>query len=210
MYVLQNMIRYSVRIVLYIILLLLVSVDVDSLGQEDNRRGRKTGKESIVRKHDNILNMRPFSSTSEENALQRVLDILNTPQVDTPPKSNSGQDLVRNWTDARIGVLKRHHRHNTTGKGQLKGEFGYHSPLKRIRGKLIHVQDTPKGSHYGCANQIFNKEKIPKHKPWVALISRGKCLFYIKIQLAQQYHASAVIIYDKKNEDVPVMNTVGE
>ncbi|XP_039250123.2 uncharacterized protein LOC120327794 [Styela clava] len=92
-----------------------------------------------------------------------------------------------------------------------RGKYGLHSRPDPVFGRLIHVIDAERSnSNFGCGTAIANKHEIPQNgEPWIALIQRGHCAFFRKIKLAERNNASAVIIYDHKEGEVPKMNTIG-
>lgn len=83
--------------------------------------------------------------------------------------------------------------------------MGYYSPSKPASGKLIHIKDFESyDTHFGCSGTISEAEA--EEGTWVALIARGKCSDIIKVKLAERYHASAVIFYNKNyiEQEMPV------
>lgn len=93
------------------------------------------------------------------------------------------------------------------------GRYGLHTLAdKTVFGKVIHISDAGRtNSHFGCGEAIANLYEIPENQePWIALIERGHCSFFIKIKLAERNNASAVIFYDNKDREVPRINTIGK
>lgn len=113
------------------------------------------------------------------------------------------------WTDAHL------HAHMVADYSDqvvldTTGKFGFHSPTRRVRGRVVHVADPGLSSNFGCAHGIENRHEIPSDEPWIALIKRGKCYFFNKIKLGERHKASAVVIYDDTNGKIQVMNTLGK
>ncbi|KXJ22432.1 RING finger protein 150 [Exaiptasia diaphana] len=78
------------------------------------------------------------------------------------------------------------------------GNFGVHSPMDHTVGWLYKLSNSNK---HGC--NFFNIKVI---KPWIALVRRGSCRFDDKIRNAEKHNASAIIIYDNEDSELPVMN----
>ena len=83
----------------------------------------------------------------------------------------------------------------------LSGRFGVSSPtgteIGTEIGKVVHVL-TEESMNHGCSPAV--NAPLSK-KPWIALIQRGNSKFDNKILTAVAKNASAVVIYNHKDED---------
>jgi len=83
----------------------------------------------------------------------------------------------------------------------IYGIYGIHSPLAKASGWLYKLSDS---NENGC--KIFS---IRVDKPWIALVRRGSCRFDEKITNAYIHNASAIVIYNNEDSEVPQMNNFG-
>ena len=67
--------------------------------------------------------------------------------------------------------------------------YGSSSSHNKVEGYLINAAQ-------GCNEFNFPTKK----RPWIALIQRGSCYFTTKIQNAENYNASGVIVYGAPND----------
>lgn len=85
------------------------------------------------------------------------------------------------------------------------GKFGeYH--VGAANGVLLHVIGAD-GDRNGCASPVHGAPAVPPASgPWIALVRRGKCSFQTKVDNARRAGASAVIVYnDRDNADLDKM-----
>ncbi|XP_060082627.1 RING finger protein 150-like [Ylistrum balloti] len=87
-------------------------------------------------------------------------------------------------------------------KAKELGHFSVNSKIAPESGEVVRVM-TIENNTDGC-NDLINH--IPSRN-WIALIQRGNCSFNKKIEIAAKtYNASAVVIYNSKEEKEPVNN----
>ncbi|CAO3649878.1 unnamed protein product [Cunninghamella blakesleeana] len=75
-------------------------------------------------------------------------------------------------------------------------------------GLLGYLYEPKVEKNTGC--HVLKKEELPIEKDWIALIKRGGCSFYTKVNAMQQSGAIAVIIGDEINDTWLTMTTDGD
>ena len=70
-------------------------------------------------------------------------------------------------------------------------------------GQLVHVRHPNNSSHFGCQPQMDNE--VPTDRPWIALVARGRCNFDDKVDAAYLNNASALIVYNNKDDGLQKM-----
>lgn len=92
--------------------------------------------------------------------------------------------------------------------------FSYHSEAAEMAkygtgrvgsasGLLVHVRSANSSSHHGCTLTLENE--LPVDRPWIALVSRGKCNFDDKLEAAYLNNASGLIVYNNKDDGLQKM-----
>lgn len=102
------------------------------------------------------------------------------------------------YTIAKLNITVFHEKGKRFILPSEDGIFGIHSPMERTAGWLYKLDNSNK---HGC-----NSFNIKVNKPWIALVRRGSCKFDEKIRNAEKHNASAIIIYNNEDADVPAMN----
>ena len=185
---------------------LVLSAEFGSI--ESGKHGRKhRGRKRHNKRHDRRRENRRRNPNevikSSSHGIKDTSHIKVHPILKKTPRFGAEVD---EWRVAQI-------RAKSPSKRQIlheaRAKVGHHSKTENIEGKLIHILDRNKKSHFGCSGAIANTGEIPIDRPWVALVERGKCYFFIKIRLAYLHNASGVIIYNNKEES-HVMNTAGK
>ena len=82
-----------------------------------------------------------------------------------------------------------------TQSGEI-GRFGIASRVAVESGWVVHVL-TENGHNHGCSALV----NAPRRTPWVALVERGGCTFHKKVENSWLSNASAVVVYNHKDED---------
>ncbi|XP_065577949.1 E3 ubiquitin-protein ligase goliath-like isoform X2 [Artemia franciscana] len=109
--------------------------------------------------------------------------------------SNSDDYIMANmnityWDDKNMVTI--------TERGEL-AKFGT-GKIGIAKGKLFHIINN--GTDYGCEKRFKNH---PENINWVALVRRGKCYFDEKIEAAFASNASAVIVYNNRDDGLQKM-----
>lgn len=108
----------------------------------------------------------------------------------------SSYDEKTVYTQALLTISKRPLNNNVDHQTiKLSGKFGIQSLKKKVSGYLYHTGDD---TNLWC--QKFATPPLVNFQPWIALIPRGNCSYSRKIKLAKKYNASAVIIFNNKEE----------
>lgn len=112
----------------------------------------------------------------------------------------SGDEYIRHYQVHITAIVNITYRDPITGemtseKKEL-GRYGFKSRQDTEWGTVIHVRTASNETH-GCSPPI----NVPNER-WIALVERGSCKFTDKIyNSAVVKNASAVVIYNHKNED---------
>lgn len=78
------------------------------------------------------------------------------------------------------------------------GVFGHKSILTEEKAALVHVKAAINRTvNTGC----HASDNAPSDQPWIALVQRGDCKFDVKVYTAARSNASAVVVYNFKDED---------
>lgn len=169
-------------------------------------RGRNRGKKRHSKRHGRL----------EEGFNSDLKGELNRGRIlDEEPTKSLVHPVVKKQTsfdieEYRVATVRANPRSNKHAPHIATATLSHHSKRhEHLRGKLVYILDDNKKTHYGCSGKISNTNKIPSNRPWVALVERGKCYFFIKIRLAHLHNASAIIIYNNK-ENTLVMHSAGK
>lgn len=114
---------------------------------------------------------------------------------------------------ATIHLQSKQNGSPTRSINNMLSVLAVHSPSTSVSGKLVLVNDFESNdTHFGCSGLMSNDDElnIPDGK-WMALMARGECAVLEKVMFAEKYHASAVIVYNRKYiEDEKPVPVYGE
>ena len=202
---------------LLVIVLVLYSEQESAEAKKRNRKNRKGGKGLKKRgksgqnrkHHQRRSNMKDKGLTESMRIQQSMIQAWQSDKSRPyrPPINNHPHYRVEKWREAIVFAHSKNDK--STILYETTARIGHHSVVGNVEGKLVHVLDPNMKTHFGCAEGIGNIKEVPRDRPWIAMIERGKCYFFNKIRMAKLHNASAVIIYNHKDE-VEVMNTVGK
>lgn len=101
------------------------------------------------------------------------------------------------YTTAKLNITICYSERKRCVSIPQEGIYGSHSPIKKASGWLYKLSDS---NINGC--KIF---QVNVDKPWIALVRRGSCRFDDKITNAFKHNATAIIIYNTKESELPKM-----